>query len=180
MPKALDLTGTSVGILYTFNAIGNVAGSLFAGFLFISLLGSSKTVIMLGFVNIMLGLVLLWLEPRTSRGYKLKFLLIVPAAVLLALGFKGRDPFLAVIENRIAQGANHYEIYRNRETVEGTVTSFVRDGIKHLWINGYGQTVLCTETKLMAHIPMMLADKAKRNARDMLWDGDYCEVCVYL
>ncbi|MGD0573012.1 MAG: fused MFS/spermidine synthase [Sedimentisphaerales bacterium] len=159
--KSTDLTGTSVGILYTFNAVGNVAGSLFTGFLFISLLGSSKTVIILGFVNIMLGLVLLWLEPRTSRGYKLKFLLIVPAAVLLTLGFKGRDPFLTVIENRIAKDAKYYEIYHNRETVEGTVTSFVRDGFKHLWINGYGQTTLCTETKLMAHLPVMLADKPK-------------------
>jgi spermidine synthase len=159
--KSTDLTGTSVGILYAFNAVGNVAGSLFVGFLFISLLGSSKTVIILGFVNIILGLVLLWLEPRTSSGYKLKFLLVVPVAILLALGFKGKDPFLAVIENRIAQGANHYEIYRNQETVEGTVTSFIRNGTKHLWINGYGQTVLCTETKLMAHLPVMLADKPK-------------------
>jgi spermidine synthase len=159
--KSTVLTGTSVGILYTFNAMGNVAGSLFTGFLFISLLGSSKTVIILGFVNIMLGLVLLWLEPRKLRGYKLKFLLIVPVAILLALGFKGRDPFLAVIESRIAQGADHYEIYHNRETVEGTVTSFVKNGIKHLWINGYGQTILCTETKLMAHLSVMLADKPK-------------------
>jgi spermidine synthase len=159
--KSTGLTGTSVGILYTFNAVGNVAGSLLTGFLLITLLGSSKTVIILGFVNIMLGLVLLWLEPGTSRGYKLRFLLIVPVAVLLALGFKGRDPFLAVIESRIAKDAKHYEIYRNRETVEGTVTSFIKDGVKHLWINGYGQTILCTETKLMAHIPMMLADKPK-------------------
>jgi spermidine synthase len=159
--KSTDVTGTSVGVLYAFNAVGNVAGSLFAGFLFISLLGSSNTVIMLGFVNIILGLVLLWLEPAKSGGYKLKFLLIVPAAVLLALGFKDRDPFLAVIERRISKGAMHYEIYHNRETVEGTVTSFIKNGNKFLWINGYGQTVLCTETKLMAHIPMMMADKPK-------------------
>jgi spermidine synthase len=160
--KSTDLTGTSVGILYTFNAIGNVAGSLLAGFLLISLLGSSKTVIILGFVNIMLGLVLLWLEPGTSSRYKLRFLLIVPVAMLLALGFKGKDPFLAVIENRIAQGTDIYEIYDNRETVEGTVTSFIRNGVKQIWINGYGQTTLCTETKLMAHLPVMLADKPKK------------------
>lgn len=159
--KSTDLTGTSVGVLYAFNAVGNVAGSLFAGFLFIGLLGSSNTVIMLGFVNIILGLVLLWLEPAKSGGYKLKFLLVVPAAVLLALGFRDRDPFLAVIERRISKDAMQYEIYHNRETVEGTVTSFIKNGRKSLWINGYGQTVLCTETKLMAHIPVMLADKPK-------------------
>ncbi|MFZ0033997.1 MAG: fused MFS/spermidine synthase [Sedimentisphaerales bacterium] len=159
--KSTDVTGTSVGILYTFNAVGNVAGSLFAGFLFISLLGSSKTVIMLGLVNMVLGLILLWLEPHKSSGYKLKVLLIVPVTVLLALGLKDRDPFLTVIERRIAQDASRYEIYHNRETVDGTVTSFVKNGVKSLWINGYGQTVLCTETKLMAHLPIILADKPK-------------------
>lgn len=159
--KSTDATGTSVGVLYAFNAVGNVAGSLFAGFLFISLLGSSNTVIMLGFVNIFLGLVLLWLEPGKSSGYKLKFLLVVPAVAFIALGFKDRDPFLAVIESRIAKDASQYEIYHNRETVEGTVTSFIKNGRKSLWINGYGQTVLCTETKLMAHLSVMLADKPK-------------------
>ncbi|MGA2093933.1 MAG: fused MFS/spermidine synthase [Sedimentisphaerales bacterium] len=159
--KSTDVTGTSVGALYAFNAIGNVAGSLLTGFLFINLLGSSKTVVILGFVNIMLGLVLLWLEPFASKGSKLKFLLIVPFAVVLTLGFKGKDPFLAVIENRIAQGAHNYKIYENRETVEGTVTSFIKNDAKQLWINGYGQTVLCTETKLMAHLSVMLADKPK-------------------
>jgi len=159
--KNTDVTGASVGVLYTFNAVGNVAGSLLAGFLFIGLLGSSRTVIMLGFVNIILGLILLWLEPRTSSGYKLKFLLIVPLAVLFALGFRDKDPFLAVIEHRIAQDASHYEIYHNRETVEGTVTSFMGDDYKYLWINAYGQTILCTETKLMAHLPVMLADAPK-------------------
>jgi spermidine synthase len=160
--KSTDVTGTSVGILYAFNAVGNVAGSLLAGFLFISLLGSSGTVIMLGLVNIVLGLILLWLEPRTSSGCKLRVLLIIPCAVLLALGFKGRDPFLTVIERRIEKGAYYYQIYHNRETVEGTVTSFVRNGFKSLLINGTGQTFLCTETKLMAHLPIMLADKPKK------------------
>jgi spermidine synthase len=160
--KSTDVTGTSVGMLYAFNAVGNVAGSLFAGFLFISLLGSSKTVIMLGLVNIALGLVLLWFEPNISSGYKLRILLIVPLVVWFALRFKGTDPFLATIERRIAQNANQYEIYHNQETVEGTVSSFVRNGTKYLCINGCGQTTLCTETKLMAHLPIMLADKPKK------------------
>jgi len=159
--KNTDVAGASVGVLYTFNAVGNVAGSLLTGFLFISLLGSSNTVIMLGFVNIIIGLILLWLEPGKSSGYKMRFLLIVPVAVLLALGFKNTDPFLNVIERRITKDAGQYEIYRNRETIEGTVTSFMRDGTKQLWINGYGQTVLGIETKLMAHLPVMLADKPK-------------------
>jgi len=159
--KSTETTGSSVGVLYTFNAAGNVAGSLLAGFVFISVLGSSRTIIVLGLVNVMLGLVLLWLEPGRSSGYRLRFLLVVLPGVLLALGFKGRDPFLGVIERRIAQSADQWEIFRNWETVQGTLTSFVKDGEKHLWLNGFGQTTLCTETKLMAHLPVMLAEEPK-------------------
>ena len=33
--------------------------------------------------------------------------------------------------------------------------------MKQLWINGCGMTTLCTETKLMAHLPMLWADNPK-------------------
>jgi len=130
--------------------------------LFITLIGSSNTIILLGFINIILGFILLWLEPNKSRNFKLSFAAVLPAVLILSLGFKNKDPFLDVIENRIAQYATRYEIYSNKETVEGTVTSFMRDGNKHLLVNGYGQTTLCTETKIMAHLPMMLADNPKK------------------
>lgn len=159
--KSINRSGFSVGTLYSFNAIGNIIGSLFAGFLFIRLLGSSKTVILLGFVNVAIGLILLWLEPNKSSGFKLKYLLVIPIVILLSLGFKDKDPFLDVIEKRISKGAKDYEIFYNRESIEGTVTSFAANNYKYLWINGVGQTKLCTETKLMAHLPIMLAKDPK-------------------
>jgi len=159
--KSINRTGSSVGTLYSFNTIGSVAGSLVTGFLFISLLGSSKTVILLSFVNVALGLILLWSEPSGTNRFKLKYLLIIPAVVCLSFGFGGKDAFLNVIEKRITRGAQSYEIFHNRETVQGTVTSFIKNGSKGLWINGVGQTVLVTETKLMAHLPVMLAREPK-------------------
>lgn len=159
--KSINRAGYSVGMVYSFNTIGNVAGSLLTGFLFISLLGSSKTVILIGFVNIAIGLILLWAEPNETKSYKLKYLLVIPLVVLLSLGFKGKDPFLNVIVKRIAQDAKTYKIFHNKETVQGTVTSFIKNGSKRLWINGVGQTALVTETKLMTHLPIMLAEKPK-------------------
>jgi len=160
--KSTDTAGSSVGALYAFNAAGNVAGSLVCGFVFIGLLGSSRTVVLLSWLNVALGLVLLWLEPNKTAGFKLKSLLIVPAVLWLSLAFaQGTDPFLFTIERRIAKGAYSYKIFHNRETVEGTVTSFVKNGLKSLWINGVGQTILTTETKLMAHLPIMLAGEPK-------------------
>jgi len=159
--KSVNRTGFSVGVLYSFNTIGNVTGALLTGFLLIGLMGSSKTVVLLSFVNVALGIILLWSEPNKSNRLKLKYLLAVPAVICLALGFKGKDPFLNVIEKRISNAAHSHQILHNRETIQGTVTSFIKNGSKGLWINGVGQTVLITETKLMAHLPILLSKEPK-------------------
>ncbi len=159
--KSVNKTGFSVGALYSFNTIGNVTGALLTGFLLIGLMGSSKTVVLLSFVNVTLGIILLWSEPNKSNRLKLKYLLVVPAVICLTLGFKGKDPFLDVIEKRISNAAHSYQIFHNRETIQGTVTSFIKNGSKGLWINGVGQTVLVTETKLMAHLPILLGKEPK-------------------
>ncbi len=104
---------------------------------------------------------LLWSEPNKVTSFKLRYLLIVPLAMFLSFGFREKDYFLSVIEKRISNNAENYEIFYNRESIEGTITSYVRDGEKVLLINGIGQSRLGTETKLMAHLPIMLAKKPK-------------------
>jgi spermidine synthase len=160
--KSASSSGASVGMVYTFNTIGNVSGSILTGFLFIGLFGSCNTVILLGFLNAALGLVLLWSEPNRSSIFKVRFLAAIPVIILLALGLTGKDPFLNLIERRIIDGASNYEIFHNRETTEGTVTAFAKNNQKRISINGAEQTVLCTETKLMAHLPMLLTDNAHK------------------
>jgi spermidine synthase len=160
--KSTSSSGSSVGMVYTFNTIGCVTGSILTGFLFIGLLGSSNTVILLSFINTAIGLILLWFVPNKSSSFKLKYLSVVPIVILLSLGFRGKDPFLNLIESRIIDGADHYQIFHNRETTEGTVTAFAQDDLRRISINGVAQTHLCTETKLMAHLPMMLAEKANK------------------
>ena len=160
--KSINKTGSSVAAVYCFNTMGNVIGSVLTGFLLIGLFGSSKTIIALGFVNIMLGLILLWAEPAKSVAFKSKYLLIIPIVILLSVGFKGKDPFLNIIEKRITADADSYEVFLNQETVEGTVTSFMKNGLKGLWVNGVGYTTLLTENKLMAHLPVMLADNPQK------------------
>jgi spermidine synthase len=157
--KSINKSGSSVGLLYGFNTIGNVAGALLTGFLFISLWGSTNTIILLSFVNVGLGLILVWLEPNRAR-FKLSYLLVVPIAIFLLQGLD-KDPFRSIIEKRISSGAKGYKIFYHKEAIESTVTSFVKDDCKWLWINGVGAAILCTETKLMIHLPMMLAKEPK-------------------
>ncbi len=162
--KSINRSGFSVGAVYGFNTIGNVAGSILTGFLFISLLGSSRTIILLGFLNVAIGLTLLWLEPNRSSRFKMVYLLVIPIAISFSLGLIGKDPFLGVIEKRIQMmGAEEgYKIFHNKETVEGTVTAYAIGQNKIISVNGYGQSVLCTETKIITHLPVMLAKEPKK------------------
>ena len=38
----------------------------------------------------------------------------------------------------------------------------MKNGLKGLWVNGVGYTTLLTENKLMAHLPVMLADNPQK------------------
>lgn len=161
--KNAGTSASCVGRLYLYNAAGNVIGSLAAGFFFISFIGSSNTAVLLGLINIALGMALVWFDSATHLRWRLSQLALVPVAILLAGGIIDKDPFLGVIEERIAKEVpGNYIIYYNKECVEGTVTSFAKNGFKFLAINGQGQTYLCAETKLIAHLPILIAQDPKK------------------
>jgi len=160
--KSISKVGFSVGTLYSYNTIGNIGGSILTGFVFIGLLGSGRTIILLSVLNIILGLFLLWVEAGRKISFRLRYLSIIPAAIFLSFGFTSKDPVLEVIAKRISKRGSDYKIFYNRESTEGTVTSYMANNIKELWINGVGMTYLLTETKLIAHLPIMLAKDPKK------------------
>jgi spermidine synthase len=173
--KNIKTTGASVGWLYGANTVGSILGSLAAGFFLIPVWGSTSTVIFLACVNAVLGVALVALEPGTSFTRRLVLVPVVIVFGLLTVGSLGKDPFLSTIERRI-YGPDHATgskeafaqrgagIHSHREGLEGTVTAFTMNHQKQLWINGIGMTHLCTETKLMAHLPLMFA----KNPKDFL------------
>ncbi len=159
-------TGASVGWLYSSNTIGSILGALLAGFWLIPLWGSTNAVILLALLNVGLGLLLLWLETGYSMRIKLRYLAAIPVLFLLIFQVKGKDPFLSTIEMNIERAKEYAcktkdcpsEIFYNKEGIEGTVTAFSLNNKKRLWINGIGMTALCTETKLMTHLPIMYSN----------------------
>jgi spermidine synthase len=153
--------GSAVGRLYGFNTAGCILGSLAAGFLLIPEIGSTRTVLLLAIVNTLLGLLLVGLETGRSR---IRNVALVPFCLIFGLlVFKtfSQDPFLTTIEKRIYAAHENATIFLNKEGIEGTVTAFAAKDLKQLLINGIGVTTLCTETKLMAHLPMMFAKDPK-------------------
>ena len=93
-------------------------------------------------------------------------------AAIFCVGTQLGDPLLTLMEKKIAQtygpdviGSN--KIFEHRENRSGTVTVFGYPPAplaRHLWINGQGMSSLCTETKIMAHLPILLC----HNPRDVL------------
>lgn len=166
-----DRTGSLVGRLYGFNTVGCIMGSLFAGFLLIPTIGSTKTVLLLAALNLILGLALFTLEPVKSAISRGAFALACVVFAISVVTMAGADPFLSIIEKRIYEGritSSHRtswgpssKIFFNREGIEGTVTAFEWGQFKQLWINGVGMTLLCTDTKLMTHLPMLYAKNPK-------------------
>ena len=159
--KTIRDAGTSVGWLYSSNTIGSLLGSLFAGFWLVPALGSTHTVLTLALVNVGLGALLLWLEPEGRAARRLAW---VAAPIVMLIGYaavSGRDPFFETIQKRIyGMGSSPKDctIFFHKEGVEGTVTSFTTGQRRGLWINGVGMTVLGTETKLIAHLPLLFTE----------------------
>lgn len=164
-------TGSAVGRIYAANTIGSILGALVTGFLLLPLLGATSTVIGLAVVNVALGAMFLSLEPSVDTRRRL--VIAAPAAfVLLVTAVVGtRDPFRAAIQSRIERrvGVNALPdsnaalpasqvVHYHREGKEATITAFEANRYKQLWVNGVGMTVLTTATKLMAHLPILMAD----------------------
>jgi spermidine synthase len=164
--KDVTRTGSSVGWLYSANTIGGIFGALLTGFFLIPTWGSTHAVVLLTLLNVGLGLMLLGMDATYPLRNKLYYLIIVPVLFLMIFQIKNRDPFLSTIELRIKKKEQiskkvkrSYDIFFNKEGLEGTVTAFSTNNVKQLWINGVGMTTLCTETKLMAHLPIMYSIK---------------------
>ena len=167
-------TGSAIGRLYSANTVGSILGSLAAGFLLVPTLGAGRTVLVLAVVNIALGLLFVALEPGRIMVRRVALAGIGAALLLGSLGLRGHDPFRRAVEARIerrigttwmpdsnAALPRTHRIHLHEEGVEATMTAFEVNRFKQLWLNGVGMTFLTTATKLIAHLPLQIAEEKK-------------------
>ncbi|MEW6263882.1 MAG: fused MFS/spermidine synthase [Thermodesulfobacteriota bacterium] len=151
--------GRETGSAYFINSMGTILGSLAAGFLLIPWLGTAKAMAWLAATNLALGFVLLALSPAVERGWLAwaSSLLALAAVTLLVLS---GDPYREVLKKRLeAEFGRDAEIYAYDEGVAATtvpVGSPRKPRGKGLMVNGINMTVLVSETKFMAHLPLAL------------------------
>lgn len=153
-----------IGTLYAFNTAGCIAGSLVTGFVLLDLAGSRGTLLLLAGLNAALAWAgLAFMAPGRRVATWAKALGAATLAGILALP-AAPDPFRAAVARdilrRYGPAATQRVVRFDRETAQATTTAFSvptdLGEFKQLWVNGIGMTVLCTETKIMAHLPLLL------------------------
>ena len=154
----------SVGRLYALNTIGCILGSLACGFIFISALGTKNTVLLLAGINVLIGASALLYSRALSNKLSFRVTAAGSILVILIMGVNLPDPFLWIAKDRaentiqLARSSGPSFFY-HKENAAATTTAFGLVDLpqtKKLLINGTGVTKLCLETKLMAHLPILL------------------------
>jgi spermidine synthase len=160
--------GRSVGTLYAWNTVGCIAGALCTGFLLIPWMGASRSGTSLAALSLLLGFLLLAVHPEgLRRQTRLVECALLGAGVLVCT--QVGDPYFHQIGRHINEAyPRGFVVYRHLEQSAASTTAFapIDEGprSKQLWVNGTGMTCLAPVTKLMAHLPIALAD----DPRDIL------------
>lgn len=156
--------GQTIGTAYAWNTVGCIAGSLAAGFVLIPLVGCSRALALLAGLSLLPALWLLNANPQRAPWRRSgELLLAVICAPLLI--FAG-DPYFDVLKSEMLDRyPTGIDVYSHTEEATATTTVFGSTDAnamnKQLWVNGNGVTHLTPSTKLMAHLPLALADRPR-------------------
>jgi len=158
--------GTQVGLAYGLNTTGSIIGPILTGFFLIGLIGASHTLLLLAILNLTIGGLLIASENT-------KF---VPAAVLVLIPIFGiiitakQMPNLyreKSLKDKIAYFESQGWDWKLLEDEAASVLAFAGSNSpsdKGLIIDGVQTTTLTIQTKLLAHLPLLI----HQNPKDML------------
>jgi spermidine synthase len=153
----------AVGRLYALNTLGCILGSLVCGFVLIWLIGTRGSLLVLAGTNLTIGLAVTFREAAGISKARLRLPAAgaVVAGILLAIA--SPDPFASAVQRSIAKSfgpsAKEMKIYFQKEGIAATTTALGipnKPDSEHLWVNGIGMTALSIETKILAHLPLLL------------------------
>lgn len=157
--------GRATGRAYSANTLGTILGSIATGFFLVPLLGTAGAMLLFSGLNVAFGCLLLRVAPRQERA-GLGFLsgsLVAGFALLFV--FAG-DPYHRVMTQRVRTNFGpQAETYYYREGISGTTVAAgdpADPRARMLYVNGMGMTMLVSESKLMTHLPYLLAKDPKR------------------
>jgi spermidine synthase len=143
--------GRQLGAVYSINTIGGILGAILAGYVLLPMLADLGAFCAISLLYA--GSAALCLAVAGRMVPALAVVALVGGLAIAALPFGGSFSRSLV---------EHYgNIHAHYESSAGTVSAFTQESRpppfdKRLLVNGTGMTALCTDTKLMAHLPLLL------------------------
>jgi len=146
-PVKDEHVGSFTGTIYIVNIIGSVLGSAWAGLWLFDAIGAARGAIMILMGSALLGLGLL------VRNISLTQFTSIGAGIVIVCVFSFRLPLVPWIKSfEVVYGPAVYV----SEDRESHIAAFAHEGSGLLVMNNVGITHLTTDTKLLAHLPLML------------------------
>ena len=153
----IDEIGLKTGSVFFANTLGCVLGSLVTGFVLIPFVGMWNTTLIL--VNLSLAISLFMLVK--SRKLRLRYLAIF-AIVLIAANM-----MVFTDQKTFHKNINGFDVIYYTEGLSGTITGLERNGMRALFVDGQHVSgtdrVLTTDSKLLAHLPLLIADEPQQS-----------------
>lgn len=160
--------GHSVGNIYSINTVGGILGSFLTGFIFIPLLGMQTSIVMMGCINIILGISLLMLHPHSTKVLKFSTTTVSVALILLLFTILPENMVKSIYSGFL--GRNDSIIYY-KEGISATVMISEKKGMslntsnKRLYVNGNQATAAYYEglqiNRFQGVLPMVLHPNPK-------------------
>ena len=139
----------AVGRLYALNVAGCFLGPLAASYFLLPAWGEGWT---LAFLPLPLASLLFFTDRSGPTPFRWRPVALGALALCLAAGW-GLGTTLETFPGALGQ---RHETLRD---VTGTASAVEIQGVKHLYVNGLGLTVMFTTTKIMAHLPLLCLDR---------------------
>jgi len=162
----LKSVGQGVGKVYTANTIGAILGAYASGFILLPVLGMNGSILALGTINLVIGLVLLFSENAAGKRIRAAMLyagiFCVAFIAIVIFGFSTQPVFIS------GAGFNDTRLLHYKDTAAATVSVLEKKDQLNIWgknvrylnVNGHN-TAHTTYSdmiihKLLAHLPVLL------------------------
>jgi len=145
--------GVKAGNIFFSNTTGCVLGSLFTGFVLIPFAGMWNTTLVLVNLSLLIALVVIVRNHSFTLGRTASLVAVAVLANLLVLSDS----------KTFHTDMKGFDVIYYAEGLSGTVTALEKDGYRGLFVDGQNVSgtdpVLLADSKMLAHLPLMLADE---------------------
>ncbi len=162
-------TGNNVGVVYTSNTAGGIAGILLAGFILIPLMGVQNGLLTLALLNLLIGLIALTAWVRIKPAMKATVIILLPVLLISMFSFFTESGEV-ISSAGVFSAVKGKNILYFKESVNATITVETENDIlgkaTYISLNGVNVAgtspmLLCIQ-KLQGHLPLLLHPDPKK------------------